>query len=406
MRRFLQLLCVAALTALTFGGPSAAALQPTWLVVVGSDVLLNENGDGYWDTATVRVHTDADEAHWVLASGARTIAQGDLTPSQLREAGNNGLSFPVSSATAGGPLSAGTYTFTVTATSTGEDPATDSAHIHVSTAPPLAAMAPSAAVIYPRDHLPGVAHEITFRHRLDPTILEWGAWAFEVVGPDGAIAGPISIDPDDPLLRWNGQIWSSDEREFVLAPTGTYRARLVLHGYGSPRGPLSEPFRVSPGYRVERKVDFNRSANATRTGTLTVRKAQLRIQNGVLRYRALNRDWRVQALVRTAHRVAVPINRVPGAPVRLVVRGRWQDFVDIDLEVVTASGRVRNIDEYNGVDSRTMTYTIPSSLIRSDGSVRFRLLWTSHGRTGAPGRIGQTDTVGVQISRYFWQGLG
>ncbi|MBU2695937.1 DUF3324 domain-containing protein [Pimelobacter sp. 30-1] len=400
MRRILTLLCAAALGVSVLGGVPAAALalEPTWLSVSSADPLLNENGDGYWESATVSVSTDADAAHWTLTAGGKVVGEADLTTAQLASA-RTSVDLPIDSATIGAPLAAGTYTFRVTATARGKTPATEHTEIYVSTAPLLASLTPDAAVIYPRDVHPGVAHAASLRHGLDATILKHGTNTFEVVGDEGALGSWI-IDPRDSRLRWDGL--TSDGS----APAGTYRVRLVVaDDRGTRYGPLSRPFRLSSGYRVSQELTVTKKANATRTATLTQRNARVRIANGSLHYRALNTDWRREPLVRTAHRVRVPRDRVAGTQVFVVVRGRWQWPQDPDAEIVTPDGRVRNIDLFAALNKRSMILSIPPRLIHPDGTVRFRLLWSSLGVTGDPHRAGRTDTVGVRVSTYEWHDL-
>lgn len=399
MRRFLLLVCATALGASVLGAVPAVALAATpWLSVYTIDPLLNENGDGLWESATVDVSTDGDAARWTLTKDGEgaVVAEADLTPAQ-----RSGEPVAVSSATVGGPLAAGSYTFTVTATASGKAPVSKDAKIYVSTAPALTALAPSAATIYPQDHYAGVAHEVTFRHGLDATIVQRAQPMFEVVGAGRAI-GPWNVDPGVPLLRWDGRGTPLND----VVPNGTYRLRLVVRDDGRETyGPLSQPFRVSRGYRDITTPTVAQKANATRTATLTQRHARVRIVNGTLRYRAFDTNWRSPSLVRTAHRVRIPVDRIAGGPVILVMNGRRQDLIDLDLEVVHPDGRVRNIDYYAWATKRSLGYSIPRRLVRADGTVRFRILWTSHGVTGAPGRVGRVDTVGVRVHRYVWRDL-
>ncbi|KRA31300.1 hypothetical protein ASD81_17795 [Nocardioides sp. Root614] len=403
------MLCVATLGASVLGAlPAAAALEAPWLVVYTPDPLLNENGDGYWDSATVEVGTNADTAHWALSTGGQVVAEADLTETELASAHTwDRASLPVSSTTTGVTLAAGTYTFTVTATTTGGESTTSSTNLYVSTAAPLTPWVPSAAVLYPHDYYPGVAHSITLRHGVDATIAEWGWPRFELIGPDG-VRVLWSIDQHDPLLHWDGLIPAPSGSSTVQAPAGTYRARLQLQDNGiTTYGPMSQPFTLSWGYRTTVKVTNRRTAVATRTATLTQRHARVRAVDGSLRYRSFRTDWPEQPLVRTAHRVRIPSNRVADGPVLLIIRGRWQDELDPDFEIVTPSGRVRNIDMYEAVSLRSRVVAIPRRWIRADGTVRFRLLWSSHpnGVTGTPGRTGRTDAVDVRVTRYVWHNL-
>lgn len=402
MRRFLRLLAASALGASTLGSVPAQAVEQTWLVVTDGDVLLDENGDGFWEAARIGVSTDADSARWTLTSPTSEVVAGaDLTEPELQAAEHGAHAIEISSATTGTPLATGTHLLTVTATTVGEEPTTRSVTIHVAHGPAWTALVPSTRSFYPRDTHPGVPHTIAVRHRIDPTVLAWGSVMWEVVGPNGRVDGPWWVEADEPLLRWDGTVERATGGR-ALAPAGSYRIRLVGREDGWPfQGPLSEPFEVSWNYRALVTRARARPATATRTATLTQRHARVRAVDGSLRYRAFNSSWRQEPLVRTAHRLGIPRGRAPGFPVFLVVRGRVALAIDLDLEVVTPAGKVRNIDIFGAKDQRTLSYSIPPRMIRSDGSLRFRLLWTSW---GPPSRTGRTDSVGVQYTTYVWRG--
>lgn len=409
MRRFLRLLCAAALGATVLAALPAEALEPTRLSVTSADPLLNENGDGYWDSATVVVSADADVAHWTIRSASGAVVAGaDLTPEQIEAArGEPGAALPVDSATTGLALAAGTYTFTVTAAAAGKDPSTGSTKIYVSTAPPLTALSPSTQVFYPWDVYAGAPHAVTFRHGLDARLVQHGAARFEIVGPEGRV-GSWPIDASDPLLRWDGRFRPAPPDDVTpYASPGTYFLRLVVRDDGrTAYGPMSAPVAVSWAFRAPRTWTTTRTANATRTATLTQRGARLRVVDGRFRYRAFNTDWRSPPLVRTAHVVRIPSNRVLGFAPVLTIRGRWQHDLDIDLEAVTPTGKVQNVDLYRGVDTEKMSYAIPRRWIRANGTFRFRLVWSSYGTTGAPGRVGRTDSVSVGVTRFVWRDFG
>lgn len=402
MRRLLRLLTALTLGAALHCAPPVQAAEPIWLYVTSFDPLLNENGDGLWESATVRVGTDADAANWELISPDGHVAvRADLTALQLSAAGRGEGSFPISSTTTGSALTAGTWTFSVTATAGGKEPVTRSTSIYVSSAPPLTSLAPSATTIYPRDTHPGVAHTVAFRHRLDSTITDRISAMFQVFGPNGFVDGAWTVDGDETPLRWSG--WYQPPGGGTrLAPEGTYRIRMLLSdGDQWTYGPLSQPLTVSWDYRVPVTRRTSRPATATRTATLTQRYARVRAVDGSLRYRAFNTSWRQRPLVRTAHRLAIPRDRAPGFPVFLVVRGRVALAIDLDLEVVTPAGKVHNVDIFGAKDQRSLSYSIPPRLVRADGTVRFRLLWTSW---GPPSRTGRIDTVGVEYTKYVWRG--
>lgn len=404
MRRFLILLCAAALGLTVLGAAPASAAAPTWLYVGSYDPLLNENGDGFWESATVEVRTQADTAHWVLARGGTAVAEADLTDTQLGQASGMGTSISISSAITGGtPLAAGTYTFTVHVTKAGELPNSDSTEIYVSTAPPLAPMVRSAAVIFPRDEHDGVAHEVTFRHRLDAAILRAGVDGFEVIGPKGRLTGDSTI-ANGTEVRWDGMYRPAGAAYDVPAPRGVYRIRLLLRDNGateSAPGPLSQPVGVSWGYRVNARQIVTQRANATRTATLTRRHARFSVVDGSLRYRRTGTDWRKTSLVRTAHQVRIPIGRIPGTRPALVVRGRWHD-ADAALEVLTRTGRPRLVSAYDGGGPGYRLFVIPRYLLRADGTVRFRVVWSTNDSTYRTGRV---DSIGVRIDKWVWRDL-
>ncbi|MEV5001393.1 hypothetical protein [Nocardioides sp. LML1-1-1.1] len=396
MRRFLILLCAAAL-GLTLLGARPASATPLRLHV-SSEPLLSENGDGYWESATVFVSTNADAAHWVLSGLGKTVAEGDVTDEQLQAARvGHPAEITVSSLTTGAPLAAGTYRFSVTATAADQAPLTGATEIHVSTARPLASMTRSATVIFPNDYNDGVAHEIAFRHGLDAATITRGVVRWEVVGPGGVSYGPWNVDPRDPVLRWNGKDHDYD----VVAP-GVYRVRLTVSDDGMTKsGPLSQPFGVSRGYRVSARQIVTQRAGTTRTATLTRRHARFSVVNGSLRYRRTGNDWRKTSLVRTAHQVRIPAGRIPGTRPALVVRGRWHD-ADAALEVLTRTGRPRLVSAYDGGGPGYRLFVIPRYLLRADGTVRFRVVWSTNDSTYRTGRV---DSIGVRIDKWVWRDL-
>ena len=404
MRRFLILLCAAASVLTVLGALPARAAEPTWLYVDSYDPLLNENGDGFWESATVHIGAHADAAHWVLARGGTAVAQGDLTDTQLSQASGMGTSIPISSAITGGtPLAAGTYTFTVHATKAGALPTTDATQIYVSTAPPITTMVRSSTVFFPNDYQDGVPHEIAFRHGLDATILTWGVTGFEVIGANGPLVSG-SIDARDPWARWGGMYVPAGGGGLTLAPPGVYRIRLKIRDNGATEligGPLSQPFGLSRGYRVTRSFTTMQKASATRTATLTRRHARFSVVDGSLRYRRTGNDWRRTSLVRTAHQVRIPTGRIPGSRPALVVRGRWHD-ADAALEVLTRTGRPRLVSVYDGGGPGYRLFMIPRYLLRADGTVRFRVVWSTNDSTYRTGRV---DSIGVRIDKWVWRDL-
>lgn len=405
VRRFLILLCAAALGLTLLGAQPASAAAPTWLYVGSYDPLLNENGDAYWESATVEVRTQADAAHWVLARGGTAVAQGDLTGTQLGQASGMGTSISISSAITGGtPLAAGTYTFAVHVTKAGELPNSAATEIYVSTAPPLASMVRSTTAFFPRDYRGDLPAEMTFRHRLDATLLKAGVEGFEVIGPDGPLTSHWGIDPRDPLAHWDGMHVPAGGHAMTVAPPGVYRIRLMIRDNGATElvgGPLSQPFGLSWGYRVPSNSTTMQKAAATRTATLTRRHARFSVVDGSLRYRRTGNDWRKTSVVRTAHQVRIPTGRIPGSRPALIVRGRWHD-ADAALEVLTRTGRPRLISAYDGGGPGYRLFNIPRYLLRADGTVRFRVVWSTNDSTYRTGRV---DSIGVRIEKWVWRDL-
>jgi hypothetical protein len=312
-----------------------------------------------------------------------------------------GAQLAVSSQTMGTTLAPGTYSFTVTAMASGKEPSTRSTPIHVSAAPALTPATPNAPVVYPQDSYAGVAHRVVFKPRLDPILLKYGTGAFQVLD-DNRVLDTWTIDPGHPAMHWDGQYFPPDGGGLVLAPPGTYRVRLLVTDDGVTKyGPLSKPFALSWGYRVPTTRTTSRSAAGTRTATLVQRRARVRARDGRLHYRAHNTDWKNPPLVRTVHRVRVPSNRAPGYPPLLIIRGRWQHELDSDIEIVTPTGRVINLDVFATISERERGVWVPRRWIRENGTVKFRLLWSSYGTR----RIGRADTVHVRITRYAWRGL-
>ncbi len=98
MRSVLRVISVLAVGAALLCAPPARAAEVTWLYVNSFDALLNENGDGYWESATVTVRTDADAAHWSLTSpSGEVVAEADLTDEQLWTRATAGAAPPLPS---------------------------------------------------------------------------------------------------------------------------------------------------------------------------------------------------------------------------------------------------------------------------------------------------------------------
>lgn len=371
--------------------------------VWGSDVLLNENGDGLWESARPRVQLDRDvdvAAQWSIKAGTQLVAGPfDMTPEQidLARTSGNGAGVLVNAQTVGKKLAAGDYWFEVQATATEADftkAAVVRRAIHVSSASALTALIPNASVFYPRDDYPGVVHRAVLSPRLDSRIVKYGASSFEVLDAEEQLLGSWLIDPKDPVIRWDGWYYLPTGGSPRLAPAGTYRIRLnVWDDDEQKAGLVSSPFRLSHSHRSLVQAVSTRSAAATRTATLAQVEARVRSQDGSLRYRYLPAPPYRDPLVRTAHRIRVPSDYVSSPTLR--VRGLWEHNTDLNVEIVTPSGRIVDIDVYGALSRRRLDVTIPQRWIQPDGTVKFRLVWRGYGTA-------RTDSVAISRWKYRW----
>lgn len=374
------------------------------LNVWSDDNLLNQNGDDYWESATARVTLDNSidvTAQWSIKSGTTLIAgPKPFTAEQLNSAKTSGYGagIPLSAQTIGKRLPAGAYWFEVRTTAVEPDytkSAVDRVAFHVSTSPALTTLAPNASVFHPRDNYPGVAHGITLSPRLDRRIVRYGASSFTVLNADNESLGTWLIEPADPVIRWDGWHEPPSGGSPALAPAGTYRIQLNVWDGGVPMpGPVSAPFTLSHRYRVPTLSTTGATAAGTRTATLIQRNARVRAEDGSLYYRNI---WATYAnpLVSTVHRVRVPAHDLGGPTLR--IRGRWELPTDIDIKIVTPSGRIVDVDTFGVLTERRVDVTIQRRWIRDDGTLKFRLLWQGYN----PGRA---DRVEVAVWKYVWRG--
>ncbi|WP_370288918.1 hypothetical protein [Nocardioides sp.] len=395
----ISIVAAATLTPATSAG--AAEPEPTFLVVGSHDTVLEENGDGLWESATVEVSGQLDSGSWTVRTADGAVVGGAaLTPEQVAAANDRPFGYlrlPIDSDTLGVRLPAGPATVTVTGVYRDHRPTTASTVIHVSDAPAVTAPRLHGTTIFPRDSHPGVDHVTSAVFTVGATARAHEYVLWQVVGPSGlAVDGPYPLRTRERTLTWDGAT-RRDGEGGATAPAGTYHLQLLFTDGGSlVPGARSAPIRVSHDYRTVRDVAQLRSAASTRTRTLRVRDARLRAVSGSLRYRALDR--RAQALVRTEHVVRVPASRAPGYPIFLRLEGRHRQPDGFDLEVVLADGRVRDVDIYAKLSNRQVWYVVPPRLIRRDGTVRFRVRWDGF-RYDGPARL---DQIGVQTTQYVW----
>lgn len=374
--------------------------------VWGDDSLLNENGDGLWESVDPRIRLDPDvdvAVQWSIKAGSRLVA-GPFNLDQdrigLARTSTYGVGVPIHASTVGKKLAAGDYVFEVQ--TTGNEPdftktAVDTWEFHVSTAPAINTLKPQTPVLYPRDYQAGVAHTMVLSPRLDARTLKYGVSSFEIVDAKGTVLGVRLIDSPSGVIRWDGIYYPETGGGYQTAPQGIYRIRLVMLEKGEWRtGPVSSPFRLSHAYRtMVEVVGSKRKVASTRTATLTKRAASVRAVGGSLVYRKhRGAEPPNGTLVRTAHRVRVRSPYLKGVHPLLRVRGRWTNETDIDVRIVTPSGRV--VEVITALMDRRHRYVmIRPSWIRPDGTVKFHLHWRGQGS-------GRVDSVSVSRWKYRW----
>lgn len=393
------LVAAATLTPATSAG--AAEPEPTFLVVSSHDTVLEENGDGLWESATVEVYGQLDSGRWSVRTADGAVVGGaDLTPGQIVAANDlpsSYLRLAIDSATLGVRLPAGPATVTVTGEYRDHRPTTASTVIYVSDAPAVRAPELHGSTIFPLDGFAGVDHAATATVTVGATARAHESVGWQVIGPSGdAVVASRLLGARERTITWDATAYRDGEG-LVTVPAGVYYLQLVASDGGMVvTGPRSAPVTVSHAYRTVRDVAQLRSAVSTRTRTLRVRDARLRAVSGSLRYRALDR--RAQALVRTEHVVRVPSSRAPSRPTLLRLEGRHHRVAGFDLEVVLPDGRVRDVSVFAKLSDRQVWYVIPPRLIRRDGTVRFRVRWDGF-RDDGPARL---DRIGVQTGQYVW----
>lgn len=389
-------------------GGSWLVRRAPYLLASGPDLFVSQNGDGFWETAATQVVLDAEvsvTARWRIISRGVTVAGPyAFSPEAISQARSGGTAIEVDPrAKLGHSLPAGEYRFEVEATASEPDFTKSkrvSVPLHVSQPAPVTELTPDARMVYPEDIHPGVAHMLRVSPRFDVGEARYGGMGFRILRGDGQpLGGPTSwwrVDPADPVITWDGRYYKNGEGRPVPAPEGTYRVELIrFQGWGPGiSGPVSAPFILSRKQRdsVERTVV--KTARATRLRTLVPRGARVRVDgHGSLRFERLPGSPSTP-LVTTLHTVRVPAHL--GRGVALRVRGAWSVARDVDLEVVTPTGRTIPINTFITRSRTSVSIGIRNTWIRADGTVRFRFSWHGH-------RPARMDKVVVRYWKLEWK---
>lgn len=393
----------------TTRGGSLLVRRAPYLAVSGPDLFVSQNGDGFWETAATEVFLDKDvsvTARWRITSRGVTVAGpyefSSEAISQARSGGGTTIEVDPR-AKLGHSLPAGEYRFEVEATASESDFTKSkrvSVQMHVSNAAPVTKLTPNARVIYPEDIHPGVAHTLRVSPRFDVGEARYGGMGFRILQRDGQpLGGPTSwweVDPVNPVITWDGRYYKNGEGRPVPAPEGTYRVELMrFQGWGpGVSGPVSAPFTLSRRQRdsVERAVV--KTARASLLRTLVRHDARVRVDgHGSLRFERLPGSPSAP-LVTTLHTVRVPAHL--GRSVALRVRGAWGVSRDVDLEVVTPTGRTIPLDTFITRSRASVGIGIRNKWIRADGTVRFRFSWRGH-------RPAHMDKIVVRYWQLDWK---
>jgi hypothetical protein len=381
-----------------------------YLEASGPALLVSQNGDGFWETAVTRVVLDEDvsvTARWRITSRGATVAGPyEFSPeaiSQARSSGGTAIEVDPR-AKLGHPLPAGEYRLEVEATANEPDFTKSkrvSVPLHVSNAAPVTKLTPNARVVYPDDSHPGVAHGLRISPRLDVREARYGGMGYRILKGDGQPLGGAGswylVDPDNPVITWDGRYYRNGGGALVPAPEGAYRVELIRFPVGGPPGvygPVSAPFTLSRLQRREVERVVVKTARASRLRTLAPRGARVRVGGrGSLRFERLPGST-LAPLVTTLHTVRVPAHL--GRSAQLRVRGAWAVARDVDLEVVTPTGRTVPIDTFITRSRSSVGVGIRNRWIRADGTVRFRFSWHGH-------RPARMDKVVVRYWKLTWK---
>ncbi|WP_167005199.1 hypothetical protein [Mumia sp. ZJ430] len=378
-----------------------------------STMLLSQNGDGLWETATSQVSLDSRTpltARWriISAAGATVAGPYEFSADQIREARNPapwGTRILIDpKERLGRPLPAGEYRFEVETTATAPDfkkSTRKSETLFISNAAPMTRLTPKTSVFYPQAvAATGVPRVMELSPRIDSYEARLTGFRFRVLTADGKPLGdPIGgIGWDQPVIAWDGAI-RREGRPATTAPEGTYRIELIRTirtGAGVDEsdvyGPVSAPFTLRRGYpdSVTRSV----AASARSSWQRTAVKQNARVQrgkHGVLRFRR-KAAGKGAARVTSVHSVRIPRDRLKDRRMRIRLHGAWGNPGDVKIAVIAPWGETLQRRALTR-NRRHLEVAVPERWVRADGRLRFAVQW----KGTKPARL---DRVVVRYRRY------
>ncbi|MBW9204867.1 hypothetical protein KV097_02840 [Mumia sp. zg.B17] len=362
-------------------------------------MLLSQNGDGLWETATSHVSLDSRTpltARWRIISTAGATVAGpyEFTADEIRAgqfggnwAGTNLRVLIDPKARLGRPLPAGEYRFEVEVTATATDftkSARKSVPLFVSNAAKITSLTPTTPFFYPFAGVgpgSGVPTVMRFSPALDPIEARYGDIRYRILASNGKpLGGSTPLLGIAGALEWNGRYWKDGVA--TVAPSGRYRLELVrtrncTHtGCEYVYGPVSAPFTVRATPPKLIKTTVRASARSTLKRTLVKRNARVkRARHGNVRF-VRKAGGRGLGRVTTLHSLRIPgdRNRDLWFAARVRLRGTWGTQNDIRIAVVTPRGRTLPFRHLPST-RRHLAFDAAEREVGADGRLRLKVIW-------------------------------
>ncbi len=383
-----------------------------------STMLVSQNGDGLWETATSQVELDGDvpvTARWriISARGVTVAGPYEFSADEIRQGRTRhgpswhdvGIHVVIDPrARLGRPLAAGEYRFEVETTAAVEGftkSVRKSETLYVSNAAPITRLTPKTPVFYPQAvAATNVPRVLELSPRVDYYEARLTSFRYRVLTSDGKPLGdPVSdVGWDQPVIAWDGAIRRSG-RPTTTAPAGTYRIELIrtiMTGVGVEMkdvyGPVSAPFTLRRGYPDSAEASVAASARSSWQRTAVKRNARVqRGKQGAMRF-VRTATGQGAGRVTSVHSVRIPRDRIKDRRMRIRLRGAWGNRRDVTIAVVAPWGETFSRRALTR-GRRHIEVAVPERWVRADGRLRFKVQW----KGTKPARL---DRFVISYSKY------